>query len=71
MFIFCCYTELTYQEMSILDFKHIKKGFDGNKWIKMYNFFHNEKLLHSGLLKSLICFYFKFFKRLAISLSFL
>lgn len=43
MFIFCCYTELTYQEMSILDFKHIKKGFDGNKWIKMYNFFHNEK----------------------------
>ncbi|TWP28838.1 site-specific integrase [Apibacter muscae] len=36
MFIFCCYTGLAYQEMSTLESKHIIKGFDGNKWIKMY-----------------------------------
>ncbi|TWP23096.1 site-specific integrase [Apibacter muscae] len=36
MFIFCCYTGLAYQEMSTLESKHIIKGFNGNKWIKMY-----------------------------------
>lgn len=35
MFIFCCYTGLAYQEMFSLEPKHIIKGFDGNKWIKM------------------------------------
>ncbi|QQM28695.1 site-specific integrase [Elizabethkingia sp. M8] len=35
MFIFCCYTGLAYKEMSILESKHIVKGFDGNEWIKM------------------------------------
>ncbi len=36
MFVFCCYTGLPYQEMSILTHKHIIKGFDGNEWIKMF-----------------------------------
>lgn len=36
MFVFCCYTGLPYQEMSILTRRHIVKGFDGNYWIKMY-----------------------------------
>lgn len=35
MFIFCCYTGLAYQEMFSLEAKHIVKGFDGYKWIKM------------------------------------
>ena len=36
MFVFCCYTGLPYQEMSILTKNHIVKGFDGKQWIKMY-----------------------------------
>ncbi|AZJ35242.1 site-specific integrase [Tenacibaculum singaporense] len=36
LFVFCCYTGLAYQEMSMLSEKHIKVGFDGNKWIEMY-----------------------------------
>lgn len=36
LFVFCCYTGLAYQEMSTLSEKHIKLGFDGNKWIEMY-----------------------------------
>jgi integrase len=36
MFIFCCYTGLAYQEMSILKAKNIEIGFDGKEWIQMY-----------------------------------
>ena len=36
LFIFCCYTGLAYQEMSVLDKSHIRIGFDGNEWIEMY-----------------------------------
>jgi integrase len=35
-FVFCCYTGLAYAEMSALSDEHIIKGFDDNKWIKMY-----------------------------------
>ena len=34
-FVFCCYTGLAYKEMSNLRSEHIKKGFDGLKWIQM------------------------------------
>jgi len=36
MFVFCCYTGLPYQEMSILTKKHIVKKFDGKLWIDMF-----------------------------------
>lgn len=36
MFVFCCYTGLPYQEMSILTQKHIVKKFDGKLWIDMF-----------------------------------
>ncbi len=36
MFVFCCYTGLPYQEMSILAQKHIVKKFDGKLWIDMF-----------------------------------
>jgi site-specific recombinase XerD len=36
MFVFCCYTGLPYQEMSILTQKHIVKKFDGKLWIELY-----------------------------------
>lgn len=35
LFVFCCYTGLAFTEMKNLEKKHIVKGFDGNKWIKM------------------------------------
>ncbi|WP_366144545.1 site-specific integrase [Algibacter sp.] len=35
MFVFCCYTGLAYQEMSILKEEHLIKGFDGVIWIQM------------------------------------
>lgn len=35
LFIFCCYTGLAYNELSRLEHKHIKKGFDGMFWINM------------------------------------
>lgn len=35
LFVFCCYTGLAYNEMSILAEKHIGNGFDGKLWIKM------------------------------------
>ena len=34
-FVFCCYTGLAYKEMANLKSEHIKKGFDGLKWIQM------------------------------------
>ncbi|WP_459926596.1 site-specific integrase [Flavobacterium covae] len=36
MFVFCCYTGLPYQEMSILTQKHVVKKFDGKLWIDMF-----------------------------------
>ena len=36
MFVFCCYTGLAYQEMSILTVKNIEIGFDGNEWIQLF-----------------------------------
>lgn len=35
LFIFCCYTGLAFNEMSLLEKKHIQKGFDGMNWIQM------------------------------------
>lgn len=35
LFILCCYTGLAFNEMSLLEQKHIITNFDGNKWIKM------------------------------------
>ncbi|HDZ04670.1 hypothetical protein LCGC14_0354360 [marine sediment metagenome] len=35
LFIFCCYTGLSYCEMSDLKKNHIVLGFDGNQWIQM------------------------------------
>lgn len=35
MFVFCCYTGLPYTEMKNLKPKHIVKGFDDQKWIKI------------------------------------
>jgi integrase len=35
MFVFCCYTGLAFNEMAKLESKHIIKGFDDIKWIKM------------------------------------
>ena len=35
LFILCCYTGLAFNEMSVLEQKHIITNFDGNKWIKM------------------------------------
>ena len=36
MFVFCCYTGLAYAEMSNLSQEHLKTGYDGNTWIKMF-----------------------------------
>ena len=36
MFVFCCYTGLAYAEMNNLSHEHLKIGYDGNTWIKMY-----------------------------------
>lgn len=36
MFVFCCYTGLTYTEMYNLSKNHIIKGFDGQLWIEMF-----------------------------------
>jgi site-specific recombinase XerD len=35
LFIFCCYTGLTYTEMTTLTTNNIEVGFDGNEWIQM------------------------------------
>lgn len=35
LFIFCCYTGLTYNEMANLEKKNIQKGFDGVNWIQI------------------------------------
>ncbi|WP_317131960.1 site-specific integrase [Seonamhaeicola marinus] len=35
LFIFCCYTGLPYNELMLLESKHIINGFDGNRWIKI------------------------------------
>ena len=35
LFIFCCYTGLAYNELSRLERKHIRKGFDDMFWISM------------------------------------
>lgn len=35
LFIFCCYTGLAYNEMSNLENKHIRIGFDSMNWIQM------------------------------------
>ncbi|MCO7186094.1 site-specific integrase [Tenacibaculum sp. XPcli2-G] len=44
LFVFCCYTGLAYQEMTTLTKKHIKIGFDNNKWIEMYRQKTNSKI---------------------------
>ncbi len=36
MFVFCCYTGLTYAEMSNLTKEHLSQGFDRLQWIDMY-----------------------------------
>jgi integrase/recombinase XerD len=36
MFVFCCYTGLPYQEMSVLNRDNLIDGFDGRKWISIY-----------------------------------
>lgn len=36
MFVFCCYTGLPYQEMSVLNQKHLVNKFDGKLWIDMF-----------------------------------
>ena len=35
LYIFCCYTGLAFLEMSNLEIKHIRQGFDGFNWIQM------------------------------------
>lgn len=35
MFVFCCYTGLAYNEMSVLEKKNVEVGFDGVEWIKI------------------------------------
>ncbi len=52
MFIFCCYTGLTYTEMYNLCKHHILKGFDGQLWIEMQRQKTNSKIAIPLLPKS-------------------
>jgi hypothetical protein len=53
MFVFCCYTQLGYQEMSSLEAKHIIKGFDGNLWVEMIRQKTDKKIFIPLLPKAL------------------
>ena len=44
MFIFCCYTGLAYNEMSLLTKTNIEIGFDGKEWIQMVRKKTNRKI---------------------------
>jgi len=44
LFIFCCYTGLTYTEMTTLTTNNIEVGFDGNEWIRMIRKKTNRKI---------------------------